>query len=45
VAQAHYRELISRRWYETVLGLTDRLVPVTGERGAYRRAPQLALAG
>lgn len=30
---------------ETVLGLTDRLVPLAGERGAYGRAPQMALAG
>jgi chemotaxis protein methyltransferase CheR len=30
---------------ETVLGLTDRLVPVAGERGAYERAPQMVLAG
>ena len=31
---------------ETVLGLTDQLVPVAGERGVYERAsPQLAMAG
>ena len=30
---------------ETVLGLTDRLVPVTGERGAYARPREAALAG
>lgn len=30
---------------ETVLGLTDRLVPVPGERGAYERPREAALAG
>ncbi|RAI58598.1 CheR family methyltransferase [Roseicella frigidaeris] len=30
---------------ETVLGLTDRLVALPGERGAYRRAGMAALAG
>lgn len=30
---------------ETVLGLTDRLVPITGERGAYARPREAALAG
>ena len=30
---------------ETVLGLTDRLVPVSGERGAYERPKDAALAG
>lgn len=29
---------------ETVLGLTDRLVPVTGERGAYARAEAVSAA-
>jgi chemotaxis protein methyltransferase CheR len=30
---------------ETVLGLTERLVPVPGERGAYQRPGAVALAG
>ena len=30
---------------ETVLGLTDRLVPVSGERGAYERPKDAAMAG
>ena len=30
---------------ETVLGLTDRLVPIIGERGAYARPREAALAG
>ncbi len=30
---------------ETVLGLTDRLVPVPGERGAYQRPGAVALVG
>jgi chemotaxis protein methyltransferase CheR len=30
---------------ETVLGLTDQLVPVAGERGVFEQAPRLAMAG